>query len=80
MMQRAGANNSDFIQENLKLRSEIDTLTKMAHNKTEKMTNYQKEIDSLSIELKRLTSERKQTEKQLKDAKLESTTLRLRVQ
>lgn len=45
MMQKAGGQQAEFIQENIKLRTEIDTLTKSVHNKTEKMTNYQKEID-----------------------------------
>lgn len=61
------------------MRTEIDTLIKSAHNKTEKMTNYQKELDHLSIELKRFATENKQLDKLVKDAKFEVQTLRLRV-
>jgi hypothetical protein len=44
------------------------------------MTNYHKEIDSLTTELKKLKSDNKQLDKLMKGIKLESSNLRLRVQ
>lgn len=62
-MQRANGSQSDFVTENLKLRTEIDTLTKNVHYKNDKMAHYQKEIDALTIEVKKLSSERKLLDK-----------------